>query len=38
MIVEGGPVVRAIDARGWDWGGRWSGGVRDYQHLSADGG
>lgn len=38
MILEGGPVVRAIDARGWEWGGRWRGGVRDYQHLSADGG
>jgi hypothetical protein len=37
MIVEGGVVVRAFDARGWQWGGRWSG-IKDYQHFSADGG
>lgn len=38
MIVEGGAVVRAFHARGWQWGGRWRGGVRDYQHFSAEGG
>jgi hypothetical protein len=37
VIVEGGVVTRAFDARGWEWGGRWSG-IRDYQHFSADGG
>lgn len=34
MAVEGGVVVRAFDAVGWSWGGRWSG-VKDYQHFSA---
>jgi hypothetical protein len=37
MILEGGPAVRAFDAAGWSWGGRWSG-VVDYQHFSAGGG
>jgi len=36
MAVEGGAVVRAFDAVGWGWGGRWSG-ARDYQHFSARG-
>ena len=36
MAVEGGAVVRAFDAVGWGWGGRWSG-ARDYQHFSATG-
>jgi hypothetical protein len=36
MAVEGGAVVRAFDAVGWSWGGRWSG-VKDYQHFSASG-
>ena len=36
MAVEGGVVVRAFDAAGWGWGGRWSGD-RDYQHFSASG-
>jgi len=36
MAVEGGAVVRAFDAVGWGWGGRWSG-ARDYQHFSASG-
>jgi hypothetical protein len=36
MAVEGGVLVRAFDAVGWSWGGRWSG-VRDYQHFSAGG-
>jgi hypothetical protein len=36
MIVEGGVVTRAFDARGWGWGGRWSDPV-DYQHLSVNG-
>ncbi|MEW6581879.1 MAG: M15 family metallopeptidase [Actinomycetota bacterium] len=37
MAVEGEVLVRAFDAAGWSWGGRWSG-VRDYQHFSASGG
>ncbi len=37
VIVEGGLVTRAFDARGWEWGGRWSG-IKDYQHFSSDGG
>jgi D-alanyl-D-alanine carboxypeptidase len=36
MAVEGGLVVRAFEAVGWSWGGRWSGD-RDYQHFSASG-
>ena len=36
MAVEGGVVVRAFDAVGWGWGGRWSG-ARDFQHFSASG-
>jgi hypothetical protein len=28
--------VRAFDAVGWGWGGRWTGDV-DYQHFSATG-
>jgi hypothetical protein len=36
MAVDGGVVVRAFDAVGWSWGGRWSG-VKDYQHFSASG-
>jgi D-alanyl-D-alanine carboxypeptidase len=33
---EGGTLVRAFDAIGWGWGGRWSS-VKDYQHFSASG-
>ena len=33
MAVEGGALVRAFDAVGWGWGGRWSG-AKDYQHFS----
>jgi hypothetical protein len=36
MAVEGGVAVRAFEAAGWGWGGRWSGD-RDYQHFSASG-
>jgi hypothetical protein len=36
MAVEGGALVRAFDAQGWGWGGRWSGTV-DYQHFSVNG-
>ena len=36
MAIEGGALVRAFDAVGWGWGGRWTGDV-DYQHFSATG-
>jgi hypothetical protein len=36
MAYEGGAVVRAFDAIGWGWGGRWTS-VKDYQHFSATG-
>ena len=36
MAAEGGALVRAFDAVGWGWGGRWSR-ARDYQHFSASG-
>ena len=36
MAVEGGALVRAFDAVGWGWGGRWSS-VKDYQHFSPSG-
>jgi D-alanyl-D-alanine carboxypeptidase len=36
MAVRGGPLVRAFEAAGWKWGGRWTG-TRDYQHFSTTG-
>jgi len=36
MAFEGSAVVRAFDAIGWGWGGRWTS-VKDYQHFSASG-
>ena len=36
MAYEGGALVRAFDAIGWGWGGRWTS-VQDYQHVSASG-
>ena len=36
MAVEGGVAVRAFDAVGWKWGGRWTSS-RDYQHFSTTG-
>ena len=36
MAAEGHALVRAFDAIGWGWGGRWSG-AQDYQHFSASG-
>ena len=35
MAVEGGALVAAFDARGWGWGGRWSG-TSDFQHFSVE--
>jgi D-alanyl-D-alanine carboxypeptidase len=36
MAVEGSALVRAFDAVGWGWGGRWTSS-RDYQHFSTTG-
>jgi hypothetical protein len=36
MIHGGDVVVRAFEAIGWSWGGRWSGG-KDYMHFSRTG-
>ena len=36
MAVAGRVLVRAFDAAGWGWGGRWSP-ARDFQHFSASG-
>lgn len=36
MAIEGNALVGAFDARGWGWGGRWSGTV-DYQHFASGG-
>ena len=36
MAVEGGPLVAAFDAVGFQWGGRWSG-IKDHQHFSVGG-
>ncbi|HEX5469176.1 MAG TPA: M15 family metallopeptidase [Gaiellaceae bacterium] len=37
MIHAGDAVVRAFASIGWEWGGSWSGGTRDYQHFSSNG-
>jgi hypothetical protein len=37
MAVASGALVDAFDARGWSWGGRWSGTV-DHQHFSRNDG
>jgi hypothetical protein len=29
--------VRAFRSIGWEWGGAWTGSVRDYQHFSSNG-
>jgi hypothetical protein len=36
MAVAGGILVRAFEAQGWGWGGRWTG-TPDYQHFSTSG-
>ena len=36
MAADGHALVRAFDAAGWGWGGRWSG-AKDYQHFSSSG-
>jgi D-alanyl-D-alanine carboxypeptidase-like protein len=37
MIHAGDAVVRAFASIGWEWGGSWSGGTKDYQHFSSNG-
>jgi hypothetical protein len=37
MAVDGGVLVRAFAAVGWQWGGHWRGSL-DYQHFSTTGG
>lgn len=37
MAARGGVLGGAFRSIGWDWGGGWSGSVRDYQHFSAGG-
>ena len=34
---QGGVLVEAFRSQGWEWGGSWSGSVRDYQHFSYNG-
>jgi len=36
MIFEGDAVVRAFDAIGWQWGGRWNS-LKDWMHFSQSG-
>jgi D-alanyl-D-alanine carboxypeptidase len=36
MAYEGGAAVRAFEAIGWGWGGRWTS-AKDYQHFSESG-
>jgi hypothetical protein len=36
MAWAGGALVTAFSARGWGWGGSWSG-AKDFQHFSATG-
>jgi hypothetical protein len=36
MALPGGTLVSAFAAKGWGWGGSWSG-AKDYQHFSATG-
>ncbi len=36
MAVRGGALVRVFAARGWGWGGDFSG-AKDYQHFSVNG-
>ncbi len=36
MHVDGGPVVRAFAAVGWEWGGDWRSS-KDYMHFSRNG-
>lgn len=37
MIVEGDSVTAAFAARGWRWGGQWTGPAVDWMHFSPSG-
>ena len=37
MAFPGEILVEAFRTVGWEWGGDWTGSVRDYQHFSASG-
>ena len=37
MIADDDAAVVAFASIGWIWGGDWAGGVKDYQHFSANG-
>ena len=36
MVHPEGPAVRAFEAQGWKWGGRWRS-LKDFQHFSVTG-
>lgn len=36
-IPTNGALVRAFEAKGWKWGGKWSGNYQDYMHFSYTG-
>ena len=36
MVTPDGPVLRAFDGVGWEWGGGWQS-LKDYQHFSFNG-
>lgn len=36
-IPENGILVKAFKAKGWKWGGNWSGSYQDYMHFSFTG-
>lgn len=36
-IPRDGILVRAFEAKGWKWGGNWSGNYQDYMHFSFTG-
>jgi hypothetical protein len=38
IVHAGDKVVRAFASVGWEWGGSWTGGTKDYQHFSTTGG
>lgn len=36
-IPKNGVLVKAFEAKGWKWGGNWSGNYQDYMHFSYTG-
>jgi hypothetical protein len=37
MAYRGGILVESFRAIGWNWGGAWTRGIKDYQHFAAPG-